>query len=71
MVYVSDLADQILDKSRAGEVLYCPACEATFSASAGDYWHLDKDQKLTCASEHGKTDLMLIVPTRGYEIVKS
>jgi hypothetical protein len=69
-VYVSDLADQVLDKSRASEFLYCPGCGAEYSASAGDYWHLDKDQKLRCGNHRPLVDLQLVTKHSVIERVK-
>lgn len=44
---VGDLADQILDRSRAGEILYNPETGEEYSANAGDYWNLPDDHEFT------------------------
>lgn len=43
-----DLSDQVLDKSRADESLYCPICDEWFSASSGDYFMMRPDQEFVC-----------------------
>lgn len=48
MVTKKDLSDQILDKSRAGEFLYCPVDDSKYSANAGDYWNLPDDFVFHC-----------------------
>lgn len=70
MVYVSDLADQILDKSRSGEYLLCPECSNEASANKGDYWNLEDDQKLRCASEHELIDMVLVTSQKVITVLK-
>lgn len=63
-VYIRDLADQIMlpnDDKRRKEYLRCSECGAEYSASKGDYWNLDSDQKMRCSSGHEPTDLELVV----------
>ncbi len=44
----------------------CPYCGAEFSASAGDYWNMPKDEALTCngAGSHPTTEMVLATSER-------
>lgn len=70
MVYVKDLADQILDKTRAGEFLYCPVCGDESSANKGDYFMADDNQKLRCGNHRPLADLVLATRTSTINVVK-
>lgn len=69
-VTTADLADQILDKTRAGGFLLCPDCGAEYSASTGDYWNLPADYVFTCANDHAKIDMILATKSTSYKVVK-
>ena len=48
-----NLVDQILttnDKEK-DIVMYCPICESTYSANAGDYWYASDNQKFECCGQ--------------------
>lgn len=44
---VGDLADHILDKTRAGEFLYNPETGEEYSGNKGDYWDSPDDHEFT------------------------
>ena len=51
MCKVKRLSDQVLDKSRADQFLYCGVCGGEYSASSGDYWNCSPDHELKCCDE--------------------
>jgi len=67
MITYGDLADQILNKDRADERLFCPACGAQYSANTGDYWNVPDDKEVYC--ECGEP-MVLAVTTIGRTIIK-
>ena len=42
----SNLKDQIGTDDKT--IMFCPCCNAEFSANAGDYWYLPDDHQFTC-----------------------
>jgi len=42
------LADQVFNKDRADEFLYCFNCGSEHSASSGDYWNLPDNHIFKC-----------------------
>ena len=51
MVTVKDFADQILDKSRANEFLYCIICGNKCSANKGDYFNMSDSYVFECCNK--------------------
>ena len=67
MITYGDLADQILNKGRANEILCCLACGAECSANAGDYWAVPDTKQIIC--ECGEP-MVLAIKATGYTIIK-
>jgi len=51
MVRKKDLSDQILNKKRVSEFLFCSICGAEYSANSGDYWNLSDNYIFNCCDE--------------------
>lgn len=66
MVTKKDLSDQILNKKRVSEFLYCDLCGAEYSANSGDYWNLPDDYVFKCCDE----PMMLATKNIHYNILK-
>jgi hypothetical protein len=45
------LSNQILNKSRSGELLYCLECGSEFSANSGDYFMQPDNYVFMCCNE--------------------
>lgn len=65
---VVDLANGVPNDA----VLLCKNCENMYSANAADYWDRGHDDVFYCADPEcdGNSELVLVVPTHGYTIVK-
>jgi hypothetical protein len=67
MVKIKDLSDQILDKTRTKEVLFCENCMVEYSANKADYFMSSDETDLIC--ECGQP-FILVEFNREMEVIK-
>ena len=45
-------------KAEQGNMLYCPCCDSEYSADAGDYFWMNREEVFTC--QHCEDELVLV-----------